>query len=51
MGRIASLTSGVEPAQTPMSREIQDFIHLVSGIACVTGLTIFTVAMVTKTAF
>lgn len=46
MGRIASLTSGVDSGETPMSREIQEFIHLVSFIAISTGLIIFTVAMV-----
>ena len=46
MGRIASLTSGVEPGPTPMAREIQAFIRLVSVIAISTGSIIFTVAMV-----
>nr|CAH0099301.1 unnamed protein product [Daphnia galeata] len=46
MGRIASLTSGVEPGPTPMAREIQAFIRLVSVIAISTGSIIFTVAMI-----
>ncbi|XP_057374553.1 sodium/potassium-transporting ATPase subunit alpha-B-like [Daphnia carinata] len=46
MGRIASLTSGVDSGPTPMAREIQEFIHLVSFIAIFTGVVIFSVAMV-----
>lgn len=51
MGRIASLTSGVDSGPTPMAREIQEFIHLVSFIAIFTGAVIFTVAMVLKYSF
>lgn len=46
MGRIATLTSGVDSGPTPMSREIQQFIHLVSAIAIATGSAIFIIAMV-----
>jgi sodium/potassium-transporting ATPase subunit alpha len=46
MGRIASLTSGVDAGPTPMAREIQGFIRLVSMIAITTGSIIFIVAMV-----
>lgn len=46
MGRIASLTSGVDSGPTPMAREIQEFIHLVSFIAIGTGSVIFIIAMV-----
>lgn len=51
MGRIASLTSGVDSGPTPMAREIQEFIHLVSFIAIFTGVVIFSVAMVTSFRF
>ena len=46
MGRIASLASGLDGGMTPMAREIQEFVHLVSFIAFGTGLIIFIVAMV-----
>lgn len=46
MGRIASLASGLDSGMTPMAREIQEFVHLVSFIAIGTGAIIFTIAMV-----
>ena len=46
MGRIASLASGLDSGMTPMARDIQEFVHLVSFIALGTGAIIFIVAMV-----
>jgi len=31
MGRIASLASGLEVGDTPIAREIEHFIHIISG--------------------
>ena len=45
MGRIASLTSGLDSGLTPMAREIAEFVRLVSFIAIGTGAIIFAVAM------
>lgn len=33
MGRIANLASGLELNETPISREIGHFIHLITGVA------------------
>ena len=33
MGRIASLTSGLDANDTPMSREIKEFVHQVTGLS------------------
>ena len=46
MGRIAGLVSRVDSGMTPMGREIEEFVHLVSYIACFTGGIIFILAMV-----
>ena len=31
MGRIASLASGLEVGDTPIAREIEHFIHIITG--------------------
>ena len=46
MGRIANLASGLEVGQTPISREIEHFIHLITGVAVFLGVTFFIVALI-----
>ncbi|RWS28523.1 Sodium/potassium-transporting ATPase subunit alpha-like protein [Leptotrombidium deliense] len=45
MGRIANLASGLEMGQTPIAKEIEHFIHIITGVAVFLGLTFFGVAM------
>lgn len=45
MGRIAHLASGLETGDTPIAREIAHFIHLITGVAVLLGITFFIVAM------
>ncbi|KAJ3583179.1 hypothetical protein NHX12_034389 [Muraenolepis orangiensis] len=35
MGRIATLTSGLETGKTPIAKEIEHFIHIITGVAAV----------------
>ena len=44
MGRIANLASGLEMGETPIAREINHFIHLITGVAVFLGVTFFIVA-------
>ena len=46
MGRIANLASGLEVGQTPISREIEHFIHLITGVAVFLGVTFFIIAFI-----
>ena len=46
MGRIANLASGLEVGQTPTSREIEHFIHLITGVAVFLGVTFFVIAFI-----
>ncbi|KAJ8392940.1 hypothetical protein AAFF_G00071440 [Aldrovandia affinis] len=41
MGRIATLTSGLESGKTPIAKEIEHFIHLITGVAVFLGITFF----------
>ena len=45
MGRIANLASGLEMGETPIAREINHFIHLITGVAVFLGVTFFIVAI------
>ncbi|XP_044530933.1 sodium/potassium-transporting ATPase subunit alpha-2-like [Gracilinanus agilis] len=45
MGRIASLTSGLEAGQTPIAAEIEHFIHLITGVAIFLGITFFMLSL------
>uniref|UniRef100_A0A5F8HKP7 Sodium/potassium-transporting ATPase subunit alpha n=1 Tax=Monodelphis domestica TaxID=13616 RepID=A0A5F8HKP7_MONDO len=45
MGRIASLTSGLEAGQTPIAAEIEHFIHLITGVAIFLGITFFLLSL------
>ena len=46
MGRIANLASGLDVGQTPISREIEHFIHLITGVAVFLGVTFFIIAFI-----
>lgn len=46
MGRIAGLASGLEAGQTPIAKEIERFIHIITAVAVFLGVTFFIVALV-----
>jgi sodium/potassium-transporting ATPase subunit alpha len=45
MGRIAGLASGLETGKTPIAREIEHFIHIITGVAVFLGVTFFIIAL------
>uniref|UniRef100_A0A914HXZ3 Sodium/potassium-transporting ATPase subunit alpha n=1 Tax=Globodera rostochiensis TaxID=31243 RepID=A0A914HXZ3_GLORO len=46
IGRIANLASDLDSGQTPIAREIDHFIHLITGVAVFTGVTFFFIAVI-----
>ena len=46
MGRIANLASGLDVGQTPISREIEHFIQIITGVAVFLGVTFFVIAFI-----
>jgi sodium/potassium-transporting ATPase subunit alpha len=46
MGRIAGLASGLEMGQTPISREIEHFIHIITAVAVFLGVSFFIIAFI-----
>jgi magnesium-transporting ATPase (P-type) len=46
MGRIAGLASGLETGKTPIAREIEHFIHIITGVAVFLGVSFFIIALV-----
>ncbi|XP_021944108.1 sodium/potassium-transporting ATPase subunit alpha isoform X1 [Folsomia candida] len=46
MGRIAGLASGLSSGETPIAKEIEHFIHLITGVAVFLGVVFFIVAFV-----
>ncbi|XP_062499441.1 sodium/potassium-transporting ATPase subunit alpha-3-like [Corticium candelabrum] len=44
MGRIANLASGLEIGETPISKEIAHFIHIITAVALFLGITFFIIA-------
>nr|AAH54591.1 Atp1a1a.3 protein [Danio rerio] len=46
MGRIASLASSLEGGQTPIAREIEHFIHIITGVAVFLGLTFLILSLI-----
>jgi len=46
MGRIAGLASGVESGDSPIAQEIEHFIHIITAVAVVLGVTFFILALV-----
>ncbi|KAG5271520.1 hypothetical protein AALO_G00180940 [Alosa alosa] len=41
MGRIATLASGLDTGKTPIAREIEHFIHIITGVAVFLGISFF----------
>nr|XP_060612624.1 sodium/potassium-transporting ATPase subunit alpha-2-like [Anolis sagrei ordinatus] len=46
MGRIASLASGLAEGSTPIAREIEHFIHIITAVAVFLGVSFFILAMI-----
>jgi sodium/potassium-transporting ATPase subunit alpha len=46
MGRIAGLTSGLETGETPISKEITHFIHIITAVAVALGVLFFIIAFI-----
>ena len=46
MGRIAGLASGLDSGETPLSREITHFIHIITGVAVFLGVGFFIIAFI-----
>ncbi|XP_065323072.1 sodium/potassium-transporting ATPase subunit alpha-B-like isoform X2 [Gordionus sp. m RMFG-2023] len=46
MGRIANLASGIEVGETPIHKEINRFIHLITAVAIFLGVTFFIIALI-----
>ena len=44
--RIAGLASGLEGGQTPIAKEIEHFIHIITGVAVFLGVTFFIIAFI-----
>uniref|UniRef100_A0A669BD27 ATPase Na+/K+ transporting subunit alpha 3a n=1 Tax=Oreochromis niloticus TaxID=8128 RepID=A0A669BD27_ORENI len=46
MGRIATLTSGLETGKTPIAKEIEHFIQIITGVAVFLGVTFFILSII-----
>ncbi|XP_053547015.1 sodium/potassium-transporting ATPase subunit alpha-3 isoform X2 [Bombina bombina] len=46
MGRIATLASGLEVGKTPIAKEIEHFIHLITGVAVFLGISFFVLSII-----
>ncbi|XP_014908626.1 sodium/potassium-transporting ATPase subunit alpha-2-like isoform X2 [Poecilia latipinna] len=46
MGRIATLASELEVRQTPISIEIEHFIHIITGVAVFLGMSFFILSLI-----
>ncbi|XP_057376571.1 sodium/potassium-transporting ATPase subunit alpha-B-like isoform X2 [Daphnia carinata] len=46
MGRIAGLAAGLDTGKTPIAREIEHFIHIITGVAVFLGVSFFIIAMI-----
>ncbi|XP_033866927.1 sodium/potassium-transporting ATPase subunit alpha-1-like isoform X2 [Acipenser ruthenus] len=46
MGRIANLASVLEVGQAPISREIEHFIHIITGVAVFIGISFFILSLI-----
>ncbi|KAA3680616.1 sodium/potassium-transporting ATPase subunit alpha [Paragonimus westermani] len=46
MGRIANLASGLQVGQTPISKEISHFIHIITSVAVFLGVSFFIIAFI-----
>ncbi|XP_059157825.1 sodium/potassium-transporting ATPase subunit alpha-B-like [Physella acuta] len=41
MGRIANLASGLEAGRTPIANELAHFVHIITGVAIISGVIFF----------
>merc|ERR1711868_37727 len=46
MGRIAGLASGLEGGQTPIAKEIEHLIHIITAVAVFLGVSFFIIAFI-----
>merc|ERR1711962_1519569 len=46
MGRIAGLASGLEGGQSPIAKEIEHFIHIITAVAVFLGVSFFIIAFI-----
>merc|ERR1719320_915065 len=46
MGRIAGLASGLDTGDTPIAKEIEHFIHIITGVAVFLGVSFFIIAFI-----
>merc|ERR1712240_495597 len=46
MGRIAGLASGLGSGQTPIAKEIEHFIHIITAVAVFLGVSFFIIAFI-----
>jgi len=46
MGRIATLASGLETGDTPIAKEIEHFIHIITGVAVFLGVSFFILSFI-----
>ncbi|XP_062912795.1 sodium/potassium-transporting ATPase subunit alpha-3b [Mobula hypostoma] len=46
MGRIATLASGLDTGKTPIAKEIEHFIHIITGVAVFLGLSFFILSII-----
>ncbi|XP_035390903.1 sodium/potassium-transporting ATPase subunit alpha-1 isoform X2 [Electrophorus electricus] len=46
MGRIATLASSLEVGQTPIAKEIEHFIHIITGVAVFLGVSFFILSLI-----
>ncbi|KAL0204383.1 hypothetical protein M9458_002401, partial [Cirrhinus mrigala] len=46
MGRIATLASNLEGGKTPIAKEIEHFIHIITGVAVFLGVTFFILSLI-----
>merc|ERR1712117_623073 len=46
MGRIAGLASGLEGGQTPIAKEIEHFIHIITAVAVFLGVSFFLIGII-----
>ena len=45
MGRIAGLAAGLDTGKTPIAREIEHFIHIITAVAVFLGVSFFIIAL------
>merc|ERR1712180_200477 len=46
MGRIAGLASGLDSGRTPIAKEIEHFIHIITAVAVFLGVSFFIIAFI-----